>query len=67
MSEKKDRELSEKELKKAAGGGQPFGTPDSKGGKNPYGTADSKDRPPFGAARGKLDDAAGDGGKQKGR
>jgi hypothetical protein len=38
MADKKDRELSEKDLEKAAGGGQAYGTPKGKGGKSPLGT-----------------------------
>lgn len=56
MSEKKDRELSEKELEKAAGGGQPYSQPGSKDVKSPLSStgddqglsAQKPQKPPFG-------------------
>lgn len=61
MSEKKDRELSEKELKKAAGGGQPFGTPQRKDSKTPYGDAGKKGGEAFGDKRSTPYDDKGTG------
>lgn len=65
MADKKDRELSDKDLKKASGGSKGLGSARDKDAKSPFGTARQKDpSDPLGTAKGRLGDARPD--KKKG-
>lgn len=66
MAEKKDKELSEKDLKKAAGGGLGMDTAMGRTPKSPLSSArDQKATAnPLGTAKGRLGDAGPDKGKK---